>query len=65
MHKYKKTIWKFNLYFMYIKYIKTQYLILRKSHDFLMYSTPDLILQKYITYLKIRNIKETKPYKSL
>lgn len=68
MHKYKKrlkTIWKFNLYSMYTNYIKIQHLILRKSHNFLMYSTSDLILRKYTTYLKIRDIKETKPYKSL
>lgn len=48
---------------MYTNYIKTQHLILRKSHDFLTYSSPDLILQKYTADLKIRDIKKTKPYK--
>lgn len=49
MHEYAKqleTIWKFNLYSMSISYIKIQHRILRKPHNFLMHSAPDLILQQ-------------------
>lgn len=53
-----ETIWKLNLYSMYINYIKIQHWMFRKPPNFLMHSAPDRILQQLSSSLGNRGRRE-------